>query len=666
LKAHRHLRKVVILASAHSADDFLTAGFPGVAMPASADAAPASFMYMPAGIHTITAGSNNGPIEITVNVDRDTATTLNNALQKHITAGRKPFFDFDHEEKTASAWPTEFYYSDSPQPGVYVKCEWSKPGAEAVTGKAYRGFSGAFGVDKLITTASQPAKIIRAPLCMGGLVNDPAFAQNRPLWAKNHHQPQNQNHMTPEQIAALQAEKAALETQLQAAKAKGAEGEQAVITLKAKLAEGETQILAHRKNFADTVIQAAQARGAFAVNPAKDSDEEKLIARYHKLVMDDPANADLVKNLPGNTAVGTNRLTAGSAGRIQIGNEDVSRVVKAYNEEKNSMSRGIIWARDIRPRFENEWDTIIRAATNTLGTLAGTLVVQRSLDLLKYELPILSRISTDLSDQSINFNQTADVRTRSVPAVSDFDETTGYATNDATTVDMPVTINKHKSSMVSFNANTLASTKRLLFPEQEEGMHYAIGLQMVTDLLALITPANYPLAAQKSVIALDQFARSGVIACSKALNKRKVTGGQRTALLNSDYHGQLETDTTIVGNLINGRAGDSIATGILPPISKVQPYEAPYFPDNAANLVGAVFRADALCLASRVPNDYSTIFPGVTGGGVVQTVTNPDTGMSFMVVMFVDHQLGATFMRLAAMYGVAKGQTPSLQYIASK
>jgi hypothetical protein len=474
--------------------------------------------------------------------------------------------------------------------------------------------------------------------------------------------------MTPEQIAALQAEKAALETQLKAAQAKGAEGEQAATDLKARLAKADTEIQAVRKERADVAIKLAQGRGVFAVNPAKDSDEEKLIARWHKLIMDDAANADLLAKQSGNPAVeGVNRtITAGSASRIQLGTEDVSRIIKAFSEEQNPALRGALWARDLRGRLENEWPQMIRAATNTLGTTAGTLVVQRSLDLLKYELPILGRITTDFSAENASKGQAITTRTRSVPSVDDYNATTGYSTQDTTTTDVPITIDKHKSSMISFDANTLASTKRLLFPEQEEGLHYAIGLQMVTDLLALITPTNYPLAAQKSVIPLDQFARAGVIAASKALNKRKVTGGTRTALLNSDYHGQLETDTTIVGNLINGRAGDSIATGVLPPISRVQPLEAPYFPDNSVNLVGAVFRADALCIASRLPNDYSTVFPGVTGGGVVQTVTNPDTGFSVMLVMFVDHQLGSTYMRIATMYGVAKGQTPSLQLITSK
>jgi len=48
---------------------------------------------------------------------------------------------------------------------------------------------------------------------------------------------------------------------------------------------------------------------------------------------------------------------------------------------------------------------------------------------------------------------------------------------------------------IVYTANDLASTARKLFPEQEEGMHYAIALNVVNALTALMTPANFTGAA---------------------------------------------------------------------------------------------------------------------------------------------------------------------------
>ena len=136
----------------------------------------------------------------------------------------------------------------------------------------------------------------------------------------------------------------------------------------------------------------------------------------------------------------------------------------------------------------------------------------------------------------------------------------------------------------------------------------------------------------------------------KTVNRRSCS----TALIT----GNSSLDTTVVGNLINVDSGDSIQDGTLPIIAGFKPIEAPYLPATAAGagtLAGFGFRSDAFALAARTPNDYSKVFPAVTGGGVVEIVTNPDVGLSVMLVMFLDHKLGQTRMRVAWMWGVAVG-----------
>ena len=167
-------------------------------------------------------------------------------------------------------------------------------------------------------------------------------------------------------------------------------------------------------------------------------------------------------------------------------------------------------------------------AANTLGTLVGDLVTQRSLDLLKLRFPVLSRISTDFSYENAAFNQTIRTRARSIPAVTDYSPTTGYATSDVGNTDVNVTLNAHKAVQIAFTANDLASTRRMLFGEQEEGLHYALGKSLVDALYGLLIPATF---TSKTTQALAGFGRATVVAMARDLSKRGVPTTHRTLLL---------------------------------------------------------------------------------------------------------------------------------------
>ena len=91
-------------------------------------------------------------------------------------------------------------------------------------------------------------------------------------------------------------------------------------------------------------------------------------------------------------------------------------------------------------------------------------------------------------------------------------------------------------------------------------------------------------------------------------------------------------------------------------------YSQPNMPSNNANLVGFAGSKSALCIATRVPNDYTSILPGASFGNV-QIVTDPDVGMSVMQVQYVNHTLGTATSRIALMYGTAPGQSNAGQLI---
>jgi phage I-like protein len=147
--------------------------------------APSDLQYMPPGTHRINASRNGKPVSLEITVDASTAETLNNFLQAQLikaTEGNddRPFFDFNHEDREAAAWPTEFYWAgDDPLTGgVRAKVDWSGAGKKAVTEKTFRRFSPTFVPD-------EAGHVVGSETNMGGLVNRAAFKTIAPLFAKS-------------------------------------------------------------------------------------------------------------------------------------------------------------------------------------------------------------------------------------------------------------------------------------------------------------------------------------------------------------------------------------------------------------------------------------------------------------------------------------------------
>jgi len=146
-------------------------------------ALPTDIQYMPPGRHRIRASQGGKPVSVEVAVSASTADVLQTFLAAKLTesaAGRedRPFFDFNHEDREASAWPTEFYWAgeDPKTGGVRARLEWSDAGKQAVEGRTFRRFSPTFHLDA-------SGHVTGSEINMGGLVNRAAFKRIAPLFA---------------------------------------------------------------------------------------------------------------------------------------------------------------------------------------------------------------------------------------------------------------------------------------------------------------------------------------------------------------------------------------------------------------------------------------------------------------------------------------------------
>ena len=83
-----------------------------------------------------------------------------------------------------------------------------------------------------------------------------------------------------------------------------------------------------------------------------------------------------------------------------------------------------------------------------------------------------------------------------------------------------------------------------------------------------------------------------------------------------------------------------------------------------ATNVGIAGTKSALLFVSRVPTDYTKILSDVPSTAAIELVTEPSTGLTFMVVKFLDHMYETANMRVQLMFGVAVGDERQGMYLS--
>jgi hypothetical protein len=379
-------------------------------------------------------------------------------------------------------------------------------------------------------------------------------------------------------------------------------------------------------------------------------------------------------------------------------------VMRAYNalvqqqadlqglEASNRLARrelaeqmALVFAREMRgplnadglPTMRSEFSHCPLSAasdTDTLGTLVGTLVMQRTLDLFRYHFPLLSRVLTDLSDEAGELNQTVNTRRVVVPAVQTYDDTLdtdgrpkGWAIASAgTTVDADITLDELVGVPIPFSLAALSSTQRKLFSEQSEAQAYALVKYFLAKIYALCTAANFnayatvsatvPIAYPTYAVGLIDFARSHVTKIGAAFDDNEVPEENRTLLLNAQYYAKGTEDPSLVNFFAGQQSPEIITEGRLPMLNNFALVKAPSFP-KTNNRVGIALQKNGLLAKSRLPANLADIFPGGGGNGRGVQISDLETGFSMLVTQHVNHTRGYAEQLACAIIGAAKGDT---------
>ncbi len=331
------------------------------------------------------------------------------------------------------------------------------------------------------------------------------------------------------------------------------------------------------------------------------------------------------------------------------------------------------------------------ATYSNLGTLTGTLVLQRCLPNFAYKYPEIFKMTTDFSDAPGLYNQTETTRIITQPPVQTYSSTLASAgaygqagtTQGWTTAvegvgtDVSITLNNYVAVPIAVGNNIIAATNRRLFEEQAPLAVKAIAaylMGMVTNLMTAATFNSFATANATTVpnayatfpVTRQNMSASRLDELDAAFTSIKAPEEDRVILLNPAFFALLRQDPRLwfmyaASAKNSADAGDFLSKPVLPEISGFTPYKAGYMPTSTpstnpttSNVVGFAFQKAGLIVKSRLPQDFTAALNAPVPGSIT-TVVDPDTKMSLMLVQYINLQQNYAEWRPEVMLGAAAG-----------
>jgi len=291
---------------------------------------------------------------------------------------------------------------------------------------------------------------------------------------------------------------------------------------------------------------------------------------------------------------------------------------------------------------------------NSLNSV-GTLIAQKSLDLLVNKYPAISLIASDFSDVGAGYGETVRTRVISPRTAPQFSTATGYVAQDLTTSAVNVTLNRQPHATFTISAQELSSASPQMLEDYANLVASELGDAIYSDITALLVSGNYP--AGTVVPAAHAGFTGSVNQVNTQLNSRKVPK-DRVAIFNSTTYGKLWEDSIVRNDPNKYLIGDT-------ELPKIQNTVLTDYPDLAAGSngnVGAIFHKSAIAMAARLPEDVTSV-GGTPQVSDVQNVMHPTLNLPIQVRTWEDPKFGSLNVSCTLQYGVAVGNSGAAQLI---
>ncbi len=268
---------------------------------------------------------------------------------------------------------------------------------------------------------------------------------------------------------------------------------------------------------------------------------------------------------------------------------------------------------------------------------------------IRRKLAAIFAFSLDLSDEARQVGDKVRVPLVTADTADDFDATThNYKATAADLTDREVAIDKRKLAKFGITDAQSAANNPNWWERKAEANANACAAAALTDILSLITPANFGDDAEDKVaLALAAVSLKGVAAIRAAAVKKGLNPAICALVLNSDYYSALLgcLDSAVYGG------AEVVRTGVIPNLlgfAKV--VEAP-----TLIIPGFVNHPDAIAVANRylapvAPDSYQE----------VGTAKDEDSGLTVGVRKYGDPDTGLLSVSCELCYGREIGNADAL------
>tara|TARA_R110002012_G_scaffold158151_2_gene319546 strand:- start:363 stop:1280 length:918 start_codon:yes stop_codon:yes gene_type:complete len=293
-----------------------------------------------------------------------------------------------------------------------------------------------------------------------------------------------------------------------------------------------------------------------------------------------------------------------------------------------------------------------------MATLTPTEILSQTLEAFKKSTPLISKFSTDLSDERAMKDQVIQAHIRQLPTVGDYGAD-GYFSNatnaNSLFLDVPLTLDQHKHVTINLtHLNALSDEKKNTSIGDSA---FVLGKAVVDSALAKITAANF---TNSEIVTTANTDKSTLNAARKNLVTQGANTSNLYGLINSDFSEALLEDTRITSKDFNGQEPTDDALNVLTGVSGFKEIrEYADFPANAESLEAFFFDPRAICLATRLPNDSTQLAASMGIPSVASTVevTDPESGLSMLGIMHMQPGTLDMYLTVTVIWGTTVGGT---------
>jgi hypothetical protein len=292
-------------------------------------------------------------------------------------------------------------------------------------------------------------------------------------------------------------------------------------------------------------------------------------------------------------------------------------------------------------------------------TLSVNELITDILDAFKVVVPMLSSFSRDFSTATARYGDTITAKISSIPVTSAYDANNGgfragaQNSKDLLT-DVPVTLNQFRTVPIKIAYLDAISSKVDLYNKEIFNHAFALGKYVVDFSLSKVIAANF---SQSKTEALANTTLDTLESIRTQANAQKMDPFQRNGLVSSTFAGALQADARVTSRDFYSQLNGDVGYRQFKNIAGFKNiWEYPDLP-STGSMSGFFFDPRAIVVCSRLPdiqNEAARL--GIPTVVKVETVTDPETGLTLMGVASQDPGTLDVYVTVALLFGASAGK----------